>query len=485
MRRGLWFERRALRADDFPPGTPLNHFFAWNEAHRRRDCRSLIAGDIYSLLTAFGDSEETRSFCVRHLAVRPVILRRRGNQMLVSRADIERSLGAGERGTRLEAGRRLVRRLSASIGSSESAVHAALFAAFEELAREIDLAALARSRPRLLPSARARRPRRILVIRLSALGDFVQSLGPFEAIRRHHEGDRISLLTTAPFAAFGQALRLFDEVLIDRRPRPLDVKGWLSLRRLLRAGRFDRVYDLQTSERSSAYRRLFGRRDRPEWSGIAWGCSHPHANLDRDPQHTLDKQAEQLLMAGIYPTPLPSLPAFARPLPGELQGHDFVLLVPGSSPHRPAKRWPAERFGRVAQALSAAGYRPVVVGTEREKPLAAAIRSLSPETLDLVGRTDLFLLARMAASARLAIANDTGVAHLAAAAGCPLVVLFSADSDPARCAPRGAAVRVLAVSDLADLAEERVLEEATAILKRPLTPARSAEVHPQVHPQGR
>src|SRR5439155_1012020 len=120
--------------------------------------------------------------------------------------------------------------------------------------------------------------------------------------------DHVALLTPAPFAAFAAGLGCFDEVLIDPRPRPFALGEWWALRRQLRRGRFDRVYDLQTSQRSSSYLRLFARHSRPEWSGIAAGCSHPHANLDRDRQHTIDKQAEQLLMAGIHPTLLPKLP---------------------------------------------------------------------------------------------------------------------------------------------------------------------------------
>ncbi len=464
MRLGAWLKGRGLRAADFPPGTPLNAFFLWNEARGRRDRRYLIARDIYRLLTALGESERAREICASHLAVRPVILRRFGNRLLVSREGIEAAGRPLERGDRIATSRRLVDRLLAGIGARDRALHAALFAAFEELALEVDLAALARPRPRLIDAAPSPRPRRILVIRLSAFGDFVQSLGPFEAIRRHHAADSVTLLTTAPFADFARELGLFDEVLIDRRPKAFDLKGLLVLRRTLKGGRFDRVYDLQTSQRSSAYRRLWGVRDQPQWSGIAWGSSHPHANLERDGQHTLEKQAEQLLMAGIYPTPLPRLPALARALPPALQGRDFVLLVPGSSPHRPAKRWPAERFGKVAQALFAAGYLPVVVGAAGEEPLAAAIRPFCPQALDLVGRTDLPLLGTLARCARLTIANDTGAAHLAAAAGGPLVVLFSADSDPARCAPRGSAVRILAVPDLTDLDADRVLGEAMAML---------------------
>ena len=61
-------------------------------------------------------------------------------------------------------------------------------------------------------------PQRILVIKLSALGDFVQATGPMKAIRTAHPGARITLLTTAPYVAMGQATGWFDEVWSDGRP---------------------------------------------------------------------------------------------------------------------------------------------------------------------------------------------------------------------------------------------------------------------------
>jgi ADP-heptose:LPS heptosyltransferase len=380
-----------LTAGDFPAGTPLAHFFAWNEAARRPDRRHWLLRDRDRLAPALA-------------------------------ADLE-----------------------AAIGNPDVAAHAAVFAACERLA----------------PAPP--RPRRILVIRLSAFGDFIQSLGPFAAIRRHHAGDRITLLTTRPFAVFSEQLGLFDAVEVDDRPPPLAILGWLALRRRLRRGRFDRVYDLQTAQRSSAYTWLL-RPGMPEWSGIARGCSHPHANLDRDGQHTLDKQAEQLLMAGIYPTPLPQLPPFDHKLPAALGGRAFVLLAPGSSPQHPEKRWPTERFAALALALAARGWRPVVVGTAPEAPLATAIVAACPGALDLVGRTDLGLLGALAQHAGLTVGNDTGTCHLAAAAGCPVLVLFSQASDPARCAPRGRLVHMLREADLADLAAATVGAAAIDIL---------------------
>lgn len=293
---------------------------------------------------------------------------------------------------------------------------------------------------------------RILVIKLGALGDVVLALGPFAAIRRHHADSHITLLTTPPFAGFLRASGYFDTVWAEGRPRLCDVGQWLALRRALRAGRFDRVYDLQTSDRSGWYFRLMGPGRRPEWSGIVRGCSHPHANARRDLMHTVERQAEQLAMAGIAVTPPADLSwveadvsRFA--LPGR-----YVLLVPGGASHRPAKRWPADRYGALAARLASRGLVPVILGGPDETGLGAAVRALCPAAVDLAGQTTLAEIAVLARSAAAAVGNDTGPMHLIAAAGCPSLVLFSAESDPALTAPRGPAVTVLRRPSLADLA---------------------------------
>ncbi len=59
----------------------------------------------------------------------------------------------------------------------------------------------------------------ILVIKLGALGDFVQALGPMRAIRDHHPDSEITLLTTAPFEDLAWASKTIDQIWIDKRPR--------------------------------------------------------------------------------------------------------------------------------------------------------------------------------------------------------------------------------------------------------------------------
>jgi len=295
---------------------------------------------------------------------------------------------------------------------------------------------------------------RLLVIRLGAFGDFVQSFGPFAAIRGRHEGAEIALLTTAPFAALARQAPWFDRVLVDTRPRWWDLPGVLRLRRMLRG--FDFVYDLQTSGRSSRYFALAGR---PPWSGIAAGCSHPHANARRDFLHTRERQREQLEMAGITAFPPPGLSwltatarSFDLPAP-------FALLVPGAAPTRPRKRWPAGHYGALANILAGQGIVPVILGAAAETGIAAEITAACSAAIDLTGRTGFADIAALAARAAFAVGNDTGPMHLIAMAGCPCLVLFSADSDPDLTAPRGPDGEwptVLREAVLADLPVDRV-----------------------------
>jgi len=455
-----------LRAGNFPDGSPLNAFFAWNEARRRKDRRYTIACDLSCLYRRFTPANAGLAVCVTHIAIRPVIRWRLRPRALLSSAALVEAMGTRCNAPDAPAARsaqRLVESMLASIGTADLARHAAVFEAFEELAEFVDLDALAARRPRLVTPPRRPRRRKILVIKLSALGDFVQALGPAAAVRRHHAADEITLLTTEAFAGLAQQSGLFDRIAIDRRPKLFELAAWAALQRVLRDGGFDRVYDLQTSDRSSLYFWLFPPGHLPEWSGIAWRCSHPHANLGRYPQHTIDKQAEQLLMAGIHPTPPPRCAASTRPLPAGLKRRTFFMLIPGSSPRHPAKRWPAKRYGELARELFAAtDLLPVVIGRAGEEVLAAEIREECPGAIDLVGRTELTGLADLAEAAAFAVGNDTGATHIAAVGGRPVVVLFSAASDPSRCAPRGGEIYVLSSPRLDDLSVGRVFTQVTA-----------------------
>jgi ADP-heptose:LPS heptosyltransferase len=308
----------------------------------------------------------------------------------------------------------------------------------------------------------------ILVIKLGALGDFVQAGGPFAAIREHHRGGFITLLTTLPFAEFAAEAPWFNEIRVDRRPKFWQAGDWLGLRNRLRGGGFSRVYDLQTSDRSSFYYRLFWPGPYPEWSGIARACSHPHANPRRDFMHTQERQAEQLAMAGISSVAAAdySWADASAAAAFELSG-PYAMLVPGGARHRPEKRWPAARFAAIASGLAEAGITPVIIGTAPEQPIAAEIISAEPRARDLTGKTSIRQLFGLAKEARLALGNDSGPMHAAAVIGCPAIVLYSEASDPVLCAQRGPKTSILRRNRLQQLS----LAEVTDAIADALPPA--------------
>lgn len=298
---------------------------------------------------------------------------------------------------------------------------------------------------------------RILVIRLGALGDFVLSLGPMAAIRRHHPKARITLLTTPPFAGLGRASPYCDEVWIDARAPWWKPWQGLALARRLRRGRFQRVYDLQTSGRTARYWRAMGR---PEWSGHAAGASHAHHDPDRDTLHTVERQKEQLRLAGIESVQAADLSWLEADVRRFGCKEPYVLFVPGGSAHRPKKRWPVDKFTALARTFVRLGIEPVLVGGTAEADVLAEISRHVPEGVNLCGKTSFEEIAVLARGALGAIGNDTGPMHLIAAAGAPSLVLFSSESDPDLCAPRpgaqGGKVAVLRKPDLVALSVSEV-----------------------------
>lgn len=315
--------------------------------------------------------------------------------------------------------------------------------------------------------------RKVLVIKLSALGDFVLAFPAFERIRAAHPDAAITLLTTPPFETLARSSPFFDQVETDGRPA--SPGAWLALVFRLRGAGYDRVYDLQNNDRTNAYFQAL-RPFPPAWSGVAPGASLPHRNPRRMAMHTLERQAEQLAAAGIWPD-APTRPLAAAPpdlswilskaKAGSARAsppRPTVLLVPGSSAQHPEKRWPVRQYGLLAKALQTEGFDIIVVGAMQEGELARAIQHRAPRARDLTGRTDFSQIAVLGARAALAVGNDTGPIHLIAAAGAPTIALFSAASDPALCGPRGH-VTVFQAPDLADVQVEAVLASALALAR--------------------
>jgi ADP-heptose:LPS heptosyltransferase len=264
----------------------------------------------------------------------------------------------------------------------------------------------------------------ILVVKLGAFGDFFLAQTAFEAICRHHAGDRLTLLTIPQLAPLARMSGHFDEVWED----PRSLSSYLVVPRRMRAARFDRVYDLQGTGRTDRYYWLLFPGPWPEWSGTARFASHNDAYPKRRKVPVLERYARQLRPFGIELAPHADLSWLDADVGRFGLDGDYALLIPGSSAGRPDKRW--AHYPALAQALAARGVRPVVLGTSIEKDLAAAITAACPDALDLTERTGIAEVGALARRAWVSVGNDTGPTHLVAAVGGPTVALFSDASNP-------------------------------------------------------
>jgi ADP-heptose:LPS heptosyltransferase len=361
--------------------------------------------------------------------------------------------------------------------------------------------------------------RRVLVIKLGAMGDFMQALGAMRVVRATHPSARITLLTTEPFEAFAKACPYFDIVEADGRPR--DIKGRTDLIRRLRAANYDMVYDFQNNDRTAQYFvGLTGKK--PLWSGAAKGASHQHINPERAEMHNFDRLAEQLVHAGLGPKPpgdptgwfigqdlTPSLdwirPAFRDPPRFQpaffgLNG-PYALIIPGSSAEHPEKRWPVDRFIGLSSWFAGGGVTPVIVGGKAEGDIGIQIQRKEPRAKSIIGRTDLFQLATLSERALLAIGGDTGPMHLAAAARAPGICLFAQEWNEemaldlntvwspktrlGRAAPRGGPMILLHAPALEPIGLDDVKRAACAlgILPAGMAPPRPAPPAPPPPPE--
>ncbi len=298
--------------------------------------------------------------------------------------------------------------------------------------------------------------KKILVIKLSALGDFIQALGPMQAIRNHHKDDDITLMTTKPFKTFGEKSGYFNNIFVDERPKITQPIKWLNLRKNLISGEFDRVYDLQNNDRTQIYFNLFPKSKRPEWVGAAKGASHENKNSARKAGTALEGHKMTLALAGINNVKIDTLDWLKDKGKKFDLPKSFVLLVTGCAPQHPQKRWPAENYAALGQALVKSGFTPVLIGTKDEKEINDQIMSLCPQAINLTEKTSLFDIAALAHNADFAIGNDTGPMHMTGPTGCKTLALFSAHSTPSKHAPNGENVFTLQKDELKDLSLEDV-----------------------------
>ncbi len=112
----------------------------------------------------------------------------------------------------------------------------------------------------------------------------------------------------------------------------------------------------------------------------------------------------------------------------------LLALCPGAE-YGPAKRWPAAYFGQVARHMHAAGWDVWLFGSENDRKVCADVNGFSKGICsDLCGRTSLGQAVDLLSLADRVVSNDSGLMHVAAALGHPLVVIFGS-SDPTHTPP--------------------------------------------------
>jgi heptosyltransferase-2 len=273
-------------------------------------------------------------------------------------------------------------------------------------------------------------PRAILVVRYSALGDVVLATSVLEPLRRRFPAARLEWLTDGLYAPLLEGLP--ELAAVHRLSREGADRASEVAARL--RGRFDLAIDLQnkvrsaTVARAAAPRRVRFRRRTPLQAALSLVGRDPP--LVRSPQTAL--YAEALAPLGVgAPGPLRvNLSPRARALAADaLQGVEApaVAIAPGA--RWATKRWPAERFAAVADALAAEGCRILLCGGPADRDAFAAFRAAAraPVAADL-SLLPVDGLAAALARVQLLVACDSGPVHLATAVGTPVLALFGPTS---------------------------------------------------------
>jgi heptosyltransferase-2 len=221
----------------------------------------------------------------------------------------------------------------------------------------------------------------------------------------------------------------------------------LSLARRLRGERYTRAIVLPRSVKAALVPWLARI---PQRTGFRGEWRYGLLNDVRALEPRLDQTVKRFLALGLprgapLPDPLPNVlqPRLSsdasnlgrlRAAHGLAPGVRLAALMPGAE-YGPAKRWPAAHYGALAAALARADSDVVVLGSAKERSIGdeVAARAASARVRNLCGATSLADVVDLLAAADVAISNDSGLLHVAAAAGAPVVAIYGSSSP--KCTP--------------------------------------------------
>jgi heptosyltransferase-1 len=290
----------------------------------------------------------------------------------------------------------------------------------------------------------AARAERILLVRLSAIGDLVFASPLVSALRRGRPDARISWLVRPECAPVLDRHPDLDDVILCpiadwtrlwRERRLLELaRSVAGLRAELRARRFDLAIDLQGLLKSGLLTRLSGARERiglGSREGSRWLMTRVLARGGESRRIS----SEYLYLAEQLGLPVPPFDlavhydaddaAFADAvIAREGLAGGYAVLCPFTT--RPQKHWIEERWAPLAaRARRELGLSPVLLGGPADQAAARRIAAAADDSLvNLTGRTSLRQAAALIDRAALLVAVDTGLGHMGIARGTPSLLLF-------------------------------------------------------------
>ena len=300
---------------------------------------------------------------------------------------------------------------------------------------------------------------RLLVVRLGSLGDLVHTLPAVSAIHGTFPGLEIDWLVDGVHQEFLGLVPLVTTIVTLTAPTP---RGWLDALRVLRSRQYDAALDFQGLVKSAALSRLSGAGRVIGFDRT--GLREPAAAVfyrERVPAapggHVIHKNLRLAAAVGTHATtmefPIRAVESEALAAVQADDSSPFALLNPGAA--WPNKRWPPDRFGRLARWLhDQHGLRSIALWGPGEDPLARAIVNASSGAAVEAPQTRLTDLVALSRAAKLVVSGDTGPTHIAAAVGTPVVAVFG-PTDPLRNGPWDAGDRTLSRYTTCDCHYER------------------------------
>lgn len=281
-----------------------------------------------------------------------------------------------------------------------------------------------------------------LIVAPSWIGDTIMAQPLFARLHASHPDLRLDALAPQWVVPVLQRMAEIEEVVASPFGHgQLSLKARWRLARELAARGYDAVYVLPNSLKSALVPFMAGI---PRRIGFTGESRFGLINI----RHDIDKVALPLMVERFAQLAEPPGAQLPRPIShpkirstaadqertlSEL-GLERPLRIAGLCPgaeYGPAKRWPARHFAALTDALAARGYAVWLLGSAKDRPIAEQIAELAQTTSaprNLCGSTSLSQAIDLLAAASFVVCNDSGLMHVAAALGRPLVAVYGSSS---------------------------------------------------------